>query len=209
MIGWIIVVVLLLLILLMPLGMDISYAEDILTLKLKAGPVRWKLIPGKAKDKPDSLNQTQKDDRKDKTKSGVKLKISKDDLSTLLTILFRTLRRLGKHLSVDYFRLHWTAAASDPYDAVLQFGALNAVFGAVMPLATNVLKIRERDICSDVDFEVFKPTIDARVLATLQIWEILFIATCAGSAIAVWYLRKRKQARAAAKTASKKGMNHG
>ena len=74
-----------------------------------------------------------------------------------------------------------------------------------MILEESVLKIREREISTEVDFEAQKPRIDARVIATLHIWEILFIAICAGTAAAVWYLRKRKQARAEAKTVSKKG----
>ena len=207
MLVWIIVVVLLLLILLLPVGADLAFSQEILTIKLKAGPLRWKLFPSEAKKPSESAPEAQDKEKKknDKAKSGFQLKIGKDDLSVLLKILFRALRRFGRCLSVDLLRLHWTAAADDPYDAVLQFGALNAGFGAMLPLAETVLKIREREISTDVDFEAHKPRIDARVIATLQVWEIIFIAVCAGAAAAAWYLRKRKQARTAAKTAAKKG----
>ena len=197
--------VLLLLILLLPVGADVSFIQDILTLKLKVGLFRWKLIPKKAIGKNDKTVDEKKEGKKDQAKHGFKLKINKNDLVKLLNILFHTLHRFRMHLSIDLLHLNCIAAATDPYDAVLQFGALNAGFGAILPLAETVLKIRERNICTSVNFEIHKPQIEVRVIATLQIWEILFIAICAGTASAVWYLKKRKQARTAAKTASKKG----
>ncbi len=207
MLGWMIVIVLLLLILLLPVGIDAAYASGALTLKLKTGPIRIQLLPAKKKKKP--KQRKEKPTRADQDSSGHddagKLRLGRDDVLTLLRLVLRTLRRFRKHLSVDLLRLYWIAAAEDPYDAAVQYGAMNAALTAVIPLAESVLKIREKDVRTDFDFEARSPVIDARAVATLQVWEILFIVLCAGAAAVSWYLGKRKQARIAAKADAEKG----
>ena len=208
MIAWIIVIVLLLLFLLLPVGADVSYEAELLTVKICAGLLRIQIIPGKKKSDAPAAESVAEKPKKEKVKTPKKenrLKITKDDIVTLLKIVFRTLRRFRKHLSIDVLKLWWAAAAEDPYDAVVQFGALNAGISTLLPLAEEVLKIREKDIRTAVDLEAAKPQITARVAATIQIWEILFIVIFAGAAAAAWYLKKRRQARRAARAAAQKG----
>ena len=212
MLVWIIVIAVLLLILLLPVGADVRYDRGALILKVKAGLLRFTILPEKtgrkAKKTPKAEQKTEKP-KKEKVKipsDQKKIRLTKEDIPTLLGIVFRLLRRLRKHLSIDRLKLWWAAAAEDPYDAVVQFGALNAGFSLLMPLAKDVLKIREEDIRTDVDFEAKQPQIIANVVATIQIWEILLIVICAAAAAGSWYLKKRKQSRTAAKAAAQKGM---
>ena len=205
-----IILVLLLLLLLMPVGADVSYAEGQLTVKAKAGLIRIQIVPGKPKqkEKPKAEQENTVGEKKEKVKkpkSEKKLKLTKDDIFTLLGIVLRTLRRFRRHLSLDLLRLHWTAGAGDPYDAVIQYGAMNAGLSTLLPLAEEVLKIRERDLQTAVDLDAQAPRIDARIVATIQIWEILFIVIFAGAAALSWYLKKRKQARRTKKAAEQKG----
>lgn len=207
MLAWIIVIVVLLLLLILPLGVDLRYAFGQFGLKCRIGPLGLTLLPGKPKKrrKKPKLAQAHAEPKpkKEKQRSGIQL--GKDDILALLKIVLRALKRFGAHLSVDLLRLHWTAGAPDPYDAVLQYGALNAAFNTLYPLAHAVLHIREEDLAADLSYELDKPEIDARLVATLQLWELFFIGICAGAAVLRWYWNKRRDARAAQRPAAQKG----
>lgn len=202
MLAWIIVLVLLLLFLILPVGVDAAFARSQFTLKCKIGPFHLRLLPGKPgkrRKKAPPAHQP------DKPKKEAKLKLNKNDIFSLLRILLRTLKRVQAHLSIDLLRLHWTAGAEDPYDAVMQYGGLNAGLNTLYPLAHAVLHIREEDLYTDLSYELSKPEIDARVVATLQIWEILLIGICAGAAVLRWYWNKRRNARSARQPVAQKG----
>ena len=203
MLAWIIVIALLLLFLLMPVGVVFRYQQQEITLKVKIGLFKLKILPAKAKAKPKAPKP--KKEKVKVPKDQKKLRLNKDDIFTLLKLLFRTLRRFRKHLSIDFLRLYWTAAAEDPCDAVMQYGGLNAGLSTLMPYVHEVLKIRNEDICTAVDFEHSAPQIEAELAATLQVWEILLTVNCAAFTALGWYVRKKKLDRAAAKNAAQKG----
>ena len=210
MLAWIIVLVLLLLFLILPVGVDAAFAQSQFSLKLKLGLLRFRIIPGKEGKQRKEKKPKQPRPKKPKEQSGEteqkpKLKLNKDDIFTLLGIVFRMLNRFRKHLSIDLLRLHWTAGAEDPYDAVIQYGGLNAGLNTLYPLAHSVLHIQEEDLGTDLSYELTKPEIDARVVATLQIWEILLIGICAGAAVLRWYWKKRRNARGADRPMAQKG----
>ena len=72
---------------------------------------------------------------------------------------------------------------------------------ALTPLAERALRIDERDIQTGVDFQAERPRIDARIVCTIRIGQIVIIALAFGAG----FLKQKmhaKQARAArAKTA--------
>ena len=86
-------------------------------------------------------------------------------------------------------------------DSLLNQGYVNAALGALMPLAERALRIDERDIQTGVDFQAERPRIDARIVCTIRIGQIVIIALAFGAG----FLKQKmhaKQARAArAKTA--------
>ena len=210
MLAWIIVLVLLLLFLILPVGVDAAFAQSQFSLKLKLGPLRFRIIPGKEGKQQKEKKPKQPRAKKPKNQSGepeqkAKLKLNKDDIFTLLGIVFRMLNRFRKHLSIDLLRLHWTAGAEDPYDAVIQYGSLNAGLNTLYPLVRKVVHIWEEDLRTDVSYEIAKQEIDARVVATLQIWEILLIGICAGAAALRWFLKQRRTARGARRPMAQKG----
>lgn len=102
---------------------------------------------------------------------------------------------------MQLLRLVFVSGASDPYDTALAFGYVNAALGALMPLAERALRIDERDIQTGVDFQAERPRIDARIVCTIRIGQIVIIALAFGAG----FLKQKmhaKQARAArAKTA--------
>ena len=113
----------------------------------------------------------------------------------------QALDRFRQRLRVQLLRLVFVSGASDPYDTALAFGYVNAALGALTPLAERALRIDERDIQTGVDFQAERPRIDARIVCTIRIGQIVIIALAFGAG----FLKQKmhaKQARAArAKTA--------
>lgn len=205
MLTWIIVLVLLLLFLILPVGVDAAFVRSQLTLKCKIGPLRLQLLPGKPGKQRKERPRKARPEKQKKPKAEAKLKLTKEDIFALLRIFFRALKRFRAHLSIDLLRLHWTAGAADPYDAVIQYGALNAGLHTLYPLAHAALHIREEDLRTDLSYELTKPELEARVVATLQIWEIGLIGICTGAAALRWYCNKRRTARGAKQPVAQKG----
>ena len=81
----------------------------------------------------------------------------------------------------------------DPYDTALAFGCVNAALGALTPLAERTLCIDERDIQTGVDFDAERPRIDARIVCTIRIGQIVAVALIFG----VGYLKQKLQAKKA------------
>jgi len=195
MIALIIVVAVLLLILCLSVGADAAYDSAGFTLKLKLGPVTKTLLP-----KPEKKRKKQKkkeepeeeEEEGEKPKQELPFRPTLDDIRELLGIFFRLLGRLRRGLSVDLVLLHLLVAAEDPCDAVKTYGAVNAVLGALSGPVHRALKIRREDIQTCVDFEEASWIVEARIVLTLQIWEILYAVLCAGCAAGTWYLRKRR-----------------
>ena len=214
MLAWIIVIAVLLLLLTLSVGADVAYNEGQFSLRLRVGLLHIPILPrkqngaeAKPKKKKDKKPKKPKDEAGKEKKP--KQKLTLDDILTLAGIGLRALLRLGKHLCFDYLKLHWTAGGSDPYDTVMQYGRLNAALSALLPMAEGMLLIRDRDIATDLDFSLEKPEIDARLELTLQIWEILCVALCAGAAALVWLIQRKKRAPGKKNAAERKGKQNG
>ena len=194
MLALIIILVLLILFLILPVGADAAYDGAVFSLKAKAGPVKLRILPKKEKPpEPEGEEKPKKEKKKKREKEHKpKQKLTLDDILELAGIGLKALGRFRRSLSVDKFMLHMAAAAPDPYDAVLLFGRVNAGLSALSPLLHRAVKIREEDIRTVVDTEPGNMLIEARIIVTLQIWEILYIAFSAGFAALRW-LRKRKK----------------
>ncbi len=189
-----IILALLLLILCIPVGVDLRY-EGGLLVKGKIGPLRLTVYPGRARErKPGEKREKRKRTHEKKPRE----KLAPRDLFALARIGLDALGRLRRQLSVDLFLLHVRVAAEDPYDAVLRFGALNAALSSLAPAAHRALKIRREDIRTGVDIEGTRSEATLRCTLTVQVWELLWTALCAGWAFLVWS-RRRKKAAAAAK----------
>ena len=132
-----------------------------------------------------------------------KRKLALDDLREIAQIALDMLRHIAYHLSVDRLMLHYTAASDDPYRAVLQYGRVNALLGSLAGPFHRVLRVVHEDVRTDLDFEATRPRIAARIVVTIQIWEILLIAFSDGIAALKWYSRKKREARAESGSAGK------
>jgi len=200
-----IILALLALFLLLPVGADVSFIGGELVLKAKAGPVKLQLIPGKPKKpgegkKKEKVEKVKPPKKKKTAEEKIKSKITKDDVFTLLRILFKALGRLRRALSIDVLMLHLSVAAPDPFDAISQYGYINAGIGGLYPLIHKAVKIRKEDIATEIDLNSDKIKADVRLVATFQIWEILHLALCAAFAFICWFIKRRRRNRRELKT---------
>ena len=214
MLVWIIILALLVLILAFPVGVDAAYDPGAYFLKLKLGPFRLTLLPrkkpGKKKEKPEKPNSEEAPQEQPKKKE--KMRFTLDDILTLAEIGLDAIRRFCRHLSIDRFLLYWTAAARDPYAAVLQYGRVNAILGTLSAKARSDWKVRNEDVQTSLDLEAAKPVIRTRLVMSIQIWEILLVGVCAGWAGARWIIRKKRNERnerAAAADATERSIKDG
>lgn len=188
---WIILAIALVLTLLnlLPVGVDAAYADGAFSLAARIGPARLHLLP-KAPDAKPGKAKTKKPKKKAKKKS------APPDAQTLLKLAelgLQALDRLRQKLHVRLLRLVFVSGAPDPYDTALAFGCVNAALGALTPLAERTLCIDERDIQTGVDFDADRPRIDARIVCTIRIGQIVAVALIFG----VGYLKQKLQAKKA------------
>ena len=169
---------------LLPVGVDAAYADDVFSLAARIGPFRLRLLPKPPDQKPKKKKPPKPKKEKPKKRS------APPDIRTILALAklgLQALDRFRQRLRVQLLRL--------------AFGYVNAALGALTPLAERALRIDERDIQTGVDFQAERPRIDARIVCTIRIGQIVIIALAFGAG----FLKQKmhaKQARAArAKTA--------
>lgn len=148
-------------------GIAAEYDSDGLTLKFKLGPVAFKLLPRKTKQdkKLNKYTKEAKPEKKPGTTAGFK---------EMLPLIRQALARLNKKLTIKELKIYTLVASEDPASAALQFGAVNAGYGIILPLLENKFKIKKRDLRSRVDFEVNEPYIYVKVLISLFLWEAVY-----------------------------------
>ena len=195
------VLAVLLLILILPVGVDVSYQEQTTFLKVKIGPLRIQILPKKAGEAKKQKSKPASEARQD-TAQKRKQKPGPADFLEIARLILKTASRFRKCLSIDRFVLHLVCASEDPYGTVMLFGYLNAGLSALSPLLHRALKIRSEDIRIAADLELGRPLVEARLTASLQIWEILYIGFCAGFGFLRWFLPYRRAGREQEKTAA-------
>ena len=178
---------------LLPVGVDAAYTDETFSLAARVGPLRLWLLPKPPDAKPKKKKPPKPKKEKPKKQS------APPDIRTLLALAklgLQALDRFRQRLRVQLLRLVFVSGAPDPYDTALAFGYVNAALGALTPLAERALRIDERDIQTGVDFQAGQPRIDARIVCTIRIGQIVVIALAFG----VGFLKQKrnaKQARAA------------
>lgn len=180
----VIVLLVLTVLLLIPLGIDGGYRNGTLVLGVKIGFINLRLLPRRKKspeDAPAGPGKLRRQLKRAKKKSKKEKKpLIPGDIKALALIALKSLGRLRKRLRVDYLRLRYTLAGSDPFSTALGYGAGNAFLGLFVPLFDRAFIIRERDIGLDFDFLSTGQSIDCWLTMTIQIWELLYMAAALG-----------------------------
>lgn len=195
-----IIIAVLALILLIPVGVDAGYAPGAVTVSAKIGPARLRILPTKPR-KQQKKSPSKKAEKKAKPEKPAKKekkpspKLTKQDIMEIARLGLKTLSRLRRSLSVDTLLLHITAAAEDPYDAVVTYNRITAALGSLSPLVHRAFHIKNEDVGVRMDFTDDKMSFEARLAASFRIGQLLRIALCAGVGFMMWLSRRRKRAK--------------
>lgn len=214
-----IIVVLLLLIFVVPYGVDVIYAGEVLRVGIKAGPLRIRILP----KKPLTPRQEERKRRREEAKAAKKAAkkaaaeaketaegteekqtvkpkqpLELDFLLALARMGIHAIRRFFRSFTIDCFRLHYTAAAIDPYDAAMQYSYAGAAISALEPLCGDFLRVRRRDILVEVDFTTEVPRIDLRLTVSLQLFKLVHMLAAFAVEFIRWKIQKNKELKAEA-----------
>ena len=178
--GWLIALAVIGLLAALPLGISAKYDEHGPQLWIIAGPVRWKLIPGKkkAKDKEKPKKETQS-----KKKSGTpaaeqtsKKGGSVTEFTPLVRIVFDFLADFRRKLRVKLLELKIVLAGGDPCDLAVNYGKACAAVAALDPQLERFFVIKKKDVQVQCDFMEDKTLIIARLDLTITLgWLIVHL----------------------------------
>ncbi len=222
MVGWIILAVLAVLILLvffLPYGVDIGYADEVLRVGIKAGPIRVWLLPKKPlteKQKQKAEAKKAKKEARRAAKAAKKAAATKDkeindavtvkpkpklDFDTIVALLrmgSHAIRRFFRSFTVNFFQLHYTVACRDPYDTAIQYGMACAAAEALPALAGKKIRVLRRDIEIGADYTSEEPVIAVRIVLSLQLFRLVHLAVALGVEFLKWKINSRREEPAAA-----------
>ena len=184
---------------LLRVGVDAEYDGEGLYLRAKAGPMKLTILPRKetpAKPKKKKKEKPPKDDGGEETPK--KKKRSPLTLRTLLKLVRPALEAAGsfrRKLSIDLLRLHARIGTGDPYNTAMTFAYLQSAVYGLQPLAERALNVKERDVWLTPDFTNDSIAAEGRLIGTIRIGQIVWIALVLGWKALPVILRQRKKKR--------------
>jgi len=152
-------------------GFIVEYSEVGLEMWVKAGFLRLRL-----KDKDEEKKPKKKKPKKKKEKKpGKKGPGGLGGFFDILRAVKKSLDRLRRKLLIKQLTIYYTSASDDPSKTALQFGAANAVFGAIIPALERNFKIKRRDLRAAADFNAKENGIYAKIVVSIAVWEVVYI----------------------------------
>jgi len=152
-------------------GFIVEYSEVGFEMWVKAGFLRLRLKDKDKREKP----KKKKPKKKKEKKPGRKGPGSLSEFFDMLRAVKKALDRLRRKLLIKQLTIHYTSASDDPSKTALQFGAANAVFGAIIPVLERNFKIRRRDLKAAADFNAEENGIYAKIIVSIAVWEVVYI----------------------------------
>lgn len=211
--------VLILLVFFLPYGVDVGYADEVLRVGIKAGPIRVWLLPKKPlteKQKQKAEAKKAKKEERRAAKAAKKAAAAKDkeindavtvkakpklDFDTIIALLqmgSHAIRRFFRSFTVNFFQLHYTVACRDPYDTAIQYGMACAAAEALPALAGKKIRVLRRDIEIGADYTSEEPVIAVRIVLSLQLFRLVHLAVALGVEFLKWKINSRREEPAAA-----------
>jgi len=172
-------------------GALVEYGASGVLVKVKVGPFRVQVFPGKPREKKKKSRKEPKQKEPEKKQSkGGPLELVKQ----WLPVAADAAGRVKRAIRIDTFYLDLTAAAPDPAMAALAFGGANAAIGMLWPLVEQNFQVKDRRLRTAVDFDAQTPTVWIQAAATLTVGQ----AVSMGVHLAVRALGILRAGRAAA-----------
>ena len=150
-------------------GVIAEYSEEGIKLWAKAGFLKFELLK-------DNKKKKDKKKKKEKPKKPVNMKPgSFDDFMVILRSVKNALGRLKRRLLIKNLTLYYLSAGDDPADTAIRFGAVNAVFGAIIPVFERAFRIKHKDLRASADFDAKEQRIYAKIVISIAVWEVFYI----------------------------------
>ena len=179
-------------------GVTVAFG-DALCVRLRAGPIRLTLFPGREKREraeKAAAEKTETEQKPEKKRMPLGRFTRSEWISlakTLLRALHKALGRIRRKLRVDPLELSIVFAGDDPSDTAQTYGYACAALWTLMPAAEQIFCIPKPCIHLDVDFEAEQTRAEGRIGASMRIGQWLLIALTVVIPAAVWFFRRWKQ----------------
>lgn len=170
MIGWFITAIVLTFLLSAKVGIHILWKSGMADLKVRIGAFHIAL----------PMNEKHKTNKKDTSTAMAAPKRKKPQMKRWIqSVLYHWMEvlelvsRILRSPNLDLLRIHIAVGGSDPETCAIEYGRYCAVFGAVLPVMTQLFSIRKQDINVTCCFEQPKTDMIAEAEATVRVYEIL------------------------------------
>ena len=202
--GWVVLGIIVLVFVLIgciPVGVDASYHENALALRLKIGFFTMQVLPAKPKKKkaeakkkkPAAKKPDAKQAKPAKPKKQFQMpKLTLQDILALVDLACDTLGNLRRKLRVEVLVLHVTLGGSDPAKAAILYGRAWALIGMLNPKLEQLFVIKKRDIQPVLDYNEKEMKVDAHLALTITIGRAVSLAARAGVRFLKLWLNKKK-----------------
>ncbi len=178
----IIILILLTAVILIPLGVYVSYADGSFTVSAHAWFYKLGLYPPKKKKpKPKPEEETEAGaEKEEKPKKSFSLDFTLNDWQELVKVTLRALRRLKNGVYFDLIRFRAVISASDPYDAVVFYNAVNGFVGSSIPFFESEFRVKDKDIYIGLDMNGGESDASFELSASVRVGTILALGLAAG-----------------------------
>lgn len=152
-------------------GLEAEYTDRNLTLKLRLGAFRIKILPGASKNKHE----------KKRLKKAPKQKKPITQYLPFLPCALKALKRILRYLRVDKLRVNVIVATPDPADTVVRYGQLNAVIGSLWGPFHRTVQVKDANVHLDVDLQSASSSAEAFLSVSWrisQLFSVLFLFIC-------------------------------
>ena len=182
--GWLITAGVLILLAILPLGVSVRYDSEGPRIYAAIGPDRYKVFPGKKKEKKPEAEKPEKTKKEKKTsdkKEGTQKKGGKlSDFLPIVRLVLDFLVTFRRKLRVNWLELKLIMAGGDPADLAQNYGKAWIALGNLMPQLERFFVIKKRNLEVECDFAGTDTVIIARLDITITVGRLLSLAAVYG-----------------------------
>lgn len=198
--GWLIALGVLTVLAILPVGVRALYNTQGPWAWLLIGPLRFRLYPGKKKDKKAKKEPEPEEKKLPQGKPGdKKTGGSWKDFVPLVQTILDFLGDLRRKLRVRRLEMKLILAGDDPCDLAVNYGKAWAALGNLMPHLEKLFVIKKRDLEVACDFTSDQTLIYARMDVTITLGRLVVLVSVYGIRAVRQYLNIMKTRKGGAK----------
>ena len=185
--GWLIALLIIFLLAILPLGAVVKYNSEGALVLVIAGPLRFRVFPGKSnkKKKPKEKKSKKKQDATKKTDASTRGGNKKKggsllDFLPLVQVVLDLLDDFRWKLRLNRLELKLILAGDDPADLGMNYGKAWAAVGNLVPVLERSFVIKKKDIEVECDFTTTETLVIARLDITITLGRLIALVVVYG-----------------------------